>query len=46
MFSLIKLVIEAAFAAALFIGGVKFGIKYPTIGTKIDTLISWGKSVL
>jgi hypothetical protein len=46
MFSLIKIAIEAAFAAALFIGGVKFGIAYPTIGTKIDTLFSWAKSVL
>lgn len=46
MFSLIKIIIEAAFAVALFVGGVKFGIAYPTIGSKISSAVSWVKSLL
>jgi hypothetical protein len=46
MFSLIKLAIDAAVLAAVFYGGVKFGIAYPTVGAKLTSLFSWVKSLL
>lgn len=46
MIGLFKLAFEVAAALALFIGGIKFGAKFPNLTAKIDSFLSFAKSQL
>lgn len=45
MITLFKLAFDLFIASAIFVGGVKVGVKYPNIAAKISSLISFAKKV-